>query len=753
MDNLNAFLSPTITTNHENHTNGYADSTIDQALRYASNDSSVGAAEMRKMAKITKMMADPDMEEHLAHMTKTFCEVMFNVLQLIKGVGAHNAMQGMLLIATARDLFSMGLIVSRDCPVQELFTTQYERLTALNNASAWAEEYGQDSWLGDDGLVRKQGKESRRVPRLDSDSDGSMDKESEWLKSVAAKKHQTDNAGKVPPQPKAQSTMALWYGNGVKKTTVKVRLPDGSTRQQLVGSSVLVLPKMVGSSSPFPKREWHCSKGCGMVISHGPGRKAHEKICTWKPPVTYIEADEEASDAADEAADGEADGGADADGGNAGGAYNGGHADDEADDGWVTLGAGMMGGELGTQSAVPLPYPNDPPPSEGSNTAAHDAVRTDLGIDSSTPVEQVDALLRANPVVLHRLAVTSGLYAVYETVAARARELAATVPFPQVEPANTNAGSSGGRAIKRRKTLRKDGQAKQSRGNAKRTPRTIFFKYEVAQYYRRMKKLKSQGLCDAPGDATVERFGSGITNGQVSTWAKSEDQLREALLHRNVVKGRGKRAESEKLVPFTSRAARRCMLRTRTIRPFAAAEAEVHAIYREKRDKGLPTTGHYLRVTMKKTLRKHYGSDAADSFKASRCWLSGFTRYFEMSLRRKTNKKHMSVEERLPKCKRWHARFRRRLGAGPPGKLHLKWGRWLPEDRLSGDQVPFNLREGGGMTYEDVGAERVWVVGSKTDCGKRFGTLMVTARCANGDPKKPRRGQPKLTIAFRGQGV
>ena len=185
----------------------------------------------------------------------------------------------------------------------------------------------------------------------------------------------------------------------------------------------------------------------------------------------------------------------------------------------------------------------------------------------------------------------------------------------------------------------------------------------------------------------------------------------------------------------------------------SSAEEEVHAIYREKRRKGLPITAHFLRVTMKKTVKKFYGTEASDHFKASSNWLAQFTRLFGMSLRRKTNKKNLSVEERLPKCKRWHTRFRRRLQGGPKAKLHPKWGRWLPEDRLSIDQVPCNLREGDGRTYADTGDKRVWLAGSKADCGKRFCTLQVAARCANGDPKKPRHGQPKLTIVFRGLGA
>ena len=406
-----------------------------------------------------------------------------------------------------------------------------------------------------------------------------------------------------------------------------------------------------------------------------------------------------------------------------------------------------------------LPYPFDPPPHEGSNTAAHDAVRA-LGITSTTPVEQIDELLRANPTVMCRLAATLGLYAIFETVADRARELLATEAAeigPAMEPATKEAaaGQSGEKAPKGQKMLKDNSRPKQSglKEGDKRTPRTNYFKYEVVQYYRRMQMLKELGVCPDPGPTTAEHFG-GITKGQISAWAKLEESLRQALLHVNVIRGRGKRVKlgSDKLVPFTSRAARRCTLRKGGCRRFAAAEEEVYSMYREKRRKGLRVTAHYLRVLMKKTVGKHYGDEAAATFKASGGWLSKFTRHYDMSLRRKTNKKHLSVEERLPKCKRWHARLRRRLKGGPKAKLDPTWGRWLPADRLSIDQVPCNLREGDGRTYAHTGEKRVWLAGSKADCGKRFCTLQVAARCANGDKNKPRHGQPKLTIAFRGQG-
>lgn len=67
-------------------------------------------------------------------------------------------------------------------------------------------------------------------------------------------------------------------------------------------------------------------------------------------------------------------------------------------------------------------------------------------------------------------------------------------------------------------------------------------------------------------------------------------------------------------------------------------------------------------------------------------------------------------------------------------------------------QVPCNLREGDTTTYEDVGSTRVWIAGNKDDDGKRFCTLQIIVRMKKGDPSKPRNGQPKMAVVFRGQG-
>jgi len=143
-------------------------------------------------------------------------------------------------------------------------------------------------------------------------------------------------------------------------------------------------------------------------------------------------------------------------------------------------------------------------------------------------------------------------------------------------------------------------------------------------------------------------------------------------------------------------------------------QLELHGLYRLRRrgdgaekKGGQRVTGLWLRIQMKRLVRKHCGDHAADCFKASRHWLQNFARRFGISWRRKSNTKAEPVEVRLPKIRRWHARLRRRLkrrGKQSGTTLHPKWGRWLPRNRLAIDQVPI-LMEPYSFTDADGGPD------------------------------------------------
>ena len=224
--------------------------------------------------------------------------------------------------------------------------------------------------------------------------------------------------------------------------------------------------------------------------------------------------------------------------------------------------------------------------------------------------------------------------------------------------------------------LRKDGTPKRSglcEGD-RRVARTLQFKLQVVEEYRSLQQGKAEGRCRAPIFEAAERFG--IHASLVSKWAAKEDELRSAIVTK---------ASSARL---TLHPGSKCR--------FPLAEAEVYAVYQRQRAQGQRVTARVLRAVMRRSVNECHGQEAAASFRASHRWLQAFTRRHRMSLRRKTNSKHQPVESRISKCQRWHARFRRRLQRGTfeGAHVHEKWGRWLPENRISIDQVPCNLRDG-----------------------------------------------------------
>ena len=281
--------------------------------------------------------------------------------------------------------------------------------------------------------------------------------------------------------------------------------------------------------------------------------------------------------------------------------------------------------------------------------------------------------------------------------------------------------------------LRKDGIPKHSglREGDRRVGRALSLKLQVVDEYRLRQRQKAGGHCCAPLQETATQFN--VHKSLVSKWAAQEDELRRVLTQTSAVR-------------FSLHPGSKCR--------FPLAEADTYTACKEHRTNGLRVTARFLRVAMRRSILEHYDEVAAASFRASHRWLQAFARRHRLSLRRKTNSKHMPIEARLAKCKRWHARFRRRLRreSSTTAPLHETWGRWLPQDRISIDQVPCNLREGDGRTYAEVGSKRVWLVGCKQDDGKRFCTLQVAARCANGSPNLPRHGQARLLVIFRGTG-
>ena len=321
--------------------------------------------------------------------------------------------------------------------------------------------------------------------------------------------------------------------------------------------------------------------------------------------------------------------------------------------------------------------------------------------------------------------------------------------FSEVSTDGESPGTSGSSSLK----LRKDGKQKQSglQHGQKRIPHTLYLKLQVALQYERFQAMKECGEISDPLQRTSDMF-HGLATSNIWKWFRQIDDLRAALTHEKSGVQK-KRNRTGMLVQRHGTLARKQSLHRGRGGVFPLAEAELYAQFKVRRSKGLRVLERWLVINMRKLIRKYYGDEMADKFKGSYGWVGKYAARHDISLRRRTNHKNTSVEERLPIIKRWHARLRRRLKTGPNQNLHPKWGRWLPWNRLNIDQVPCNLREGSTSTYNEKGADRIWLAGTKADDGKRFCTLQIICRAANGPEDSPRRGQPKIGVIFRGQGL
>jgi hypothetical protein len=135
-DQVQSFLDRMVETNKLNlvvqpHPDD-ANAAMDNATPYASDVSKIGAVDVRRLAKCVWMLADPDMEDHLARMTEKFCEHVYDLSELIKGIGRSNTMQGLHRITVTQGLGvkSLGgpdLFVKNQkgvlqmCPVRQMF--------------------------------------------------------------------------------------------------------------------------------------------------------------------------------------------------------------------------------------------------------------------------------------------------------------------------------------------------------------------------------------------------------------------------------------------------------------------------------------------------------------------------------------------------------------------------------------------------------------------------------------------------------
>ena len=107
----------------------------------------------------------------------------------------------------------------------------------------------------------------------------------------------------------------------------------------------------------------------------------------------------------------------------------------------------------------------------------------------------------------------------------------------------------------------------------------------------------------------------------------------------------------------------------------------------------------------------------------------------------------------MPMLRQYLARTRRRFwNEKTAAKVwDAEWGRWLQENRFNVDQVPAGFHD-PKTTYAKTGVNRVEIASNETADNHRECTLQVRIRCIPYRPGRPRGGQPKLSIIFRGLG-
>ena len=108
-----------------------------------------------------------------------------------------------------------------------------------------------------------------------------------------------------------------------------------------------------------------------------------------------------------------------------------------------------------------------------------------------------------------------------------------------------------------------------------------------------------------------------ILPSDVTKYVKKEVELRHELMHEHRVTRKHKNRFGA-MATFSSSGARRASLHPGREPAFAAAREQLHHMYREKRSRGERVTGPWLRISMKRLVRKYYGGDVADSLKADK---------------------------------------------------------------------------------------------------------------------------------------
>jgi hypothetical protein len=242
--------------------------------------------------------------------------------------------------------------------------------------------------------------------------------------------------------------------------------------------------------------------------------------------------------------------------------------------------------------------------------------------------------------------------------------------------------------------------------------------------------LKQTG-CAAPLRVAAEI--TNLAEANICRWMKERDKHERDALICAGKKGRG----------FSGRLIF-CSPRGRQTK-YEAAENALMIKFDKARKEGKRVGFNIMRTWMLRLVAELYADQPLlrNGFKGSHSWFQGLVSRQGLTFRRATNKKQLSVEERLPKVQRWHNRWRYYISRGP--QVDPIFGRFKPQFILNADQSPLCLTEANTTTWNRKG-EKLVRIAFKESADKRYCTLQLCICLENGVK------QCRVAIIFKGQG-
>ena len=201
------------------------------------------------------------------------------------------------------------------------------------------------------------------------------------------------------------------------------------------------------------------------------------------------------------------------------------------------------------------------------------------------------------------------------------------------------------------------------RGQARRKAYSFLFKLRVVEFVKAWK-------AENPGKkGSRKRAGDlfNLVDCMVSHWVEAGDKIAAGARRMLGARGHGN------IGRLVQRSPRGMQAR------YAAAEALVFGKFLAACKRNVGVSGQALKTWMRKAVKDAYVGDMrAAEFKASANWLSKFKARHQIVTRRRTKKKVVSIEARLPAVQKSHRRDLRAFLSEPGGANHEVYGRFAP---------------------------------------------------------------------------